>query len=134
MRVPLSYVPHAVNDELASNAHSLESQSSFVLSVELMSPFRLVVATVRSAVACVAVMSSGSPVPTVVRPLNVPLAMFAILAFVTTSLSIVQTVPLDDSVMSHLSPSVRTGSVKSVLQRSVLPLSVRIFTPDCKTA
>jgi hypothetical protein len=53
-----------------------------------------------SAVACVAVISSGTPVPTVVRPLNVALDTLASFAFVTTQLLMVITVPLDDIVAS----------------------------------
>lgn len=87
-----------------------------------------------SAVACVAVISSGSPVQTVVRPLNVALATLAILALVTTSLSIVHTVALEESVISPLSPSVRVGILKSPLHRRVLPFTVLMFVPDTRIA
>lgn len=127
-------MPHAVNEEEVSNAHSLESQSSLVLSVELIRPLILVVATSRSAVACVPVKSSGSPLPTVVRPLNVPLAMLASFAFVTTSLSIVHTVALDERVISPLSQSVRVGIDKSPLPRRDTVLIVLIFVPDTSIA
>lgn len=110
------------------------SPSSFVLSALLISPFRLVVAVLRSAVACVAVKSSGSPVHAVVRPFIVAVAMFAILAFVTTSLSIVKTVAEEETVISHLSQSVNTAIARFPLPRSVVPFTVFIFVPETSNA
>ena len=68
-------------------------------------PFSVLLNVFNSAVACVAVKSSGAPVPAVVRPLNVAVDTLANLALVTTPLSMVQVVPDPETVMSPLSPS-----------------------------
>lgn len=100
------------------------------MSAELISPFRLVVELSSSAVACVAVRSSTFPVPAVVRHLNDAVAIVACFAFVTTQLSIVHTVPLDDTVTSPLSPSVRAGIVISQLPRTITEFIVLMLVQD----
>jgi hypothetical protein len=110
------------------------SPSNFTLSVGLIRPFTLVVATSRSDVACVHVKSSGDPLPTVARPLIVPLAMFACFAFVTTPLSTVHVAPLPDTTISLLSQSVRAGIVRSPLPSTVTPFIVLMFVPETRVS
>ena len=62
-------------------------------------------ATFNTARDCVAVIASGTPVPAVVRPMNVAVATFAISVSVTTPALIVQTVPELATVISPLTPS-----------------------------
>lgn len=88
----------------------------------------------KRAVACVAVKSSGEPVPAVVRPLNVAVDTFASFAFDTTPLSIVMTVPVPEIIISHLSQSVRTGRLKSPLHSNEFEFTVLIFVHDTSIA
>lgn len=78
--------------------------------------------------------SSTLPVPAVERPLIVFVATVACLAFVTTLLSIVHTVPLPESVRSHLSPSVRVGIEIFPDQSTVTPFIVLMFVPDTRVS
>lgn len=91
-----------------------------VLSAALIIPCRLVVAAFKSAVSCVAVKSSTSPVHAVVRHLYLFVATVASFAFVTTLLSIVHTVPEVDRVISPLSPSESTGKASILSYRAFL--------------
>lgn len=78
--------------------------------------------------------SSTFHVPAVERPLIVFVDTVACLAFVTTLLSIVHTVPLPESVISPLSPSVRAGITRFPDQSTVTPLIVFMLVPETRVS
>lgn len=75
--------------------------------------------------------SSILPVHAVVRPLKVAVATCASLAFDTTLLSIVQVVPVHDTVISPLSQSDTAPDIMiSPLPSKEVEFIVFIFVPD----
>lgn len=133
MSVPVLYGVPAVK-LVFIRRFQLSKASSLLLSVALIVPATLVVANGSIHATCAGVHASISHVHAVVRIKIVLVAIFCILANVTTSLSIVHTVPLDVSVISPLSPSVRVGIEIFPDQSTVTQLIVLMFVPETRVS
>jgi hypothetical protein len=112
------------------SVHSLISPSNLVTCAADIFQSDDVVAVGSNATTCVPVRSSTTPDHTVERPLIVQLATLASFAFVVCQSFGVQVAPLQDTIIPHLSQSVRAGIVKSPLPRTVTELIVLILVQD----